>query len=114
MELWLQYTILVFTHFISDWFLQPAKWGRTKTKKFSSLLLHSIQYSILFIPIFLWLKISLLWVLFIFITHLAIDNYKFVRWWNKKIKGEPKPPAWFETVQDQILHLLVLIIILIV
>ena len=103
------FTILILTHFISDWFLQPSKWAKNKIKIFKYRFFHCIQYSILFIPVLYFLQINLLWVLWIFITHLYIDSYRFVKWWNKNITKSNKPPLWFMIVQDQILHILVLI-----
>ena len=104
------FTILVLTHFVSDWFLQPGKWGETKQVIFKSRLFHAIQYSILFIPVLYFLNINLLWVLWIFITHLLIDDYKFVNLWNKYIKRITRPvPDWFLVVQDQTIHILVLV-----
>lgn len=114
MEIWLQYTILIFVHFVSDWFLQPPKWAAMKTKKFIPLFLHSIQYSLVFVPVFILLKINLLWLLLLFFSHLAIDNYKFIEWWNKKVMKRSEMLTLIAIVQDQVLHFLVLIIPLIV
>lgn len=104
------FTILILTHFVSDWFFQLDKWGVNKMTNFKYLLYHCIQYSILFLPVLYFLKINLLWSVWIFVTHLAIDNYKFVTFWNKYVKRISKPlPNWFPVVQDQIIHILVLI-----
>lgn len=104
------FAILILTHFVSDWFLQPGKWGETKQKIFKSRLLHCIQYTLVFIPALYFLKINMYWLIWIFITHLLIDDYKFVNWWNKNIKRITRPvPDWFMVVQDQILHVLVLV-----
>ena len=59
------------------------------------------------------MSISLYWGIWIFATHLAIDNRKFVIWWNKIIKQTKNTPFWLTIMQDQILHLLALIPILI-
>jgi len=103
------FAILVLTHFVSDWFLQPREWAVNKTKKFKPRFYHCIQYTILFLPVLYFLQINLLWLIWIFLTHLFIDSYKFVNWWNKKVKMEKETPREILTVQDQILHILVLI-----
>jgi len=104
------FTILVLTHFVSDFFLQPSAWGENKIKNFLPRLYHCIQYAVVFIPVLYLLQISLWWVFWLFITHLLIDDYKFVNWWNKYIKRAKKPlPGYFMLVQDQILHILVLL-----
>ncbi|MCD4666491.1 DUF3307 domain-containing protein [archaeon] len=91
-------------------FLQPGKWGENKIKHFKPRLYHCIQYSVVFLPVLYFLHINLLWVFWIFLTHLFIDDYKFVNWWNKKIKRISEPlPRWFVLAQDQILHILVLV-----
>jgi hypothetical protein len=103
------YTILALTHFVSDWFFQPAKWALTKRENTKSRFFHCIQYTILFAPIFYFLKLNYFWLIWIFLSHFFIDDYRFVTFFNKKIKREKKTPDWMLTVQDQILHLLVLI-----
>ena len=106
------FTALILTHFVSDWFFQLDKWGANKKNNFKYLLYHCIQYSILFLPIIYLLNLNMLWVFWLFATHLLIDDYKFVKFWNKHIKRvTPKSnlPPWYESVQDQILHILVLI-----
>lgn len=110
------FTILILTHFISDWFFQLDKWGAKKRKVLKYLFYHSIQYAIIFIPILYFLEINLLWTIWLFITHLALDNYKFIETWNKyikRVKPQYNLPPWYTTVQDQILHIIVLIPIII-
>ncbi|MCK5149304.1 DUF3307 domain-containing protein [Candidatus Pacearchaeota archaeon] len=101
--------ILIITHFVSDWFFQPAKWAVSKITNAKPRFFHSLQYTILFIPVLYLIKINLFWLIWIFVTHFFIDDYKFVNWWNKKIKGEKNKIQWLIMVQDQILHILVLV-----
>lgn len=103
------FIILILTHFVSDWFFQPAKWGNNKIKNFKPRLYHSIQYAVIFLPVLYFLNINLLWSLWLFMTHLIIDSYKFVNWWNKSIRGDKKSPIWICTIQDQVIHVLLLI-----
>jgi hypothetical protein len=103
------FLILVLIHLVSDFFFQPQDWALKKSSSFRHLFFHSAQYSLLFIIPFFFLKISFFWVIYLFLTHLAIDNRKFLDWYNKKIKKEKTTPFWVVIVQDQILHLVVLI-----
>ena len=103
------FIILVLTHFVSDWFFQPAKWALNKINNSKYRFFHCLQYTILFIPILYFLKLNLLWGFWIFLTHFLIDDYRFIKWWNECLKREKNVPRWLQTVQDQILHILVLI-----
>ncbi len=103
------FIILILTHFVSDWFFQPSKWALKKQSNLKYRFYHSIQYTVLFLPVFYFLNINFLWLFWIFFTHLYIDSYSFVKGWNKFIKGDKNSPMWLQTVQDQILHILVLI-----
>jgi len=106
------FTILILTHFVSDWFLQPEKWGVGKHKYVKYLLYHSIQYTILFLIVFYFLEINLIWGVWIFLTHFIIDTYIPVRLWSKYILGAKNPREWILVIRDQILHILILIPIL--
>ena len=103
------FTILVLTHFISDIFIQPSSWAINKTKSFKPLLYHSLQYTALFVIPFYLLELNWLCLPLIFLTHLAIDSRKPLIWWNKVVKREKNPPEWLVILQDQILHIIVLI-----
>ncbi len=104
------FSILIMTHLVSDWFFQPDKWAKLKKTKIKYLILHSIQYTALFIPVFYVLEISMLWLIWLLGTHLLIDNYKFVTAWNKYIRrAKQTPQDWFLVAQDQILHVLAII-----
>jgi len=105
------FIILVLTHFVSDWFFQPAIWGITKIKNWKTRFVHSIQYSVIFFPVLFFLNISLYWGFYLFITHFIIDSYVPVRLWDKirDIGSKQESPMWLMTVQDQIIHMLLLI-----
>ena len=107
------FTILTLTHFVSGWFFQPEEWALKKRENAKPRLFHCIQYTILFIPILYLLKLNFIWLGWIFLTHFFIDDYKFINWWNRKLKKEKKTPEWMKIVQDQTLHLLVLVPIVI-
>ena len=103
--------ILVLIHFVSDFLFQPGSWARDKLKFFKPLLLHSIQYTIPFLVAFYFLGINMHWILLIFGSHLAIDNKKFLIWWNRVVKRDDVP-GWVIMVQDQVLHLIIIAIVL--
>lgn len=108
----LGFGLLVLAHFISDWFFQLDKWGANKRKNFKYLIYHSIQYAVVFLPFLYFMKINLLWVFYLLLTHLYLDSYHFIQIWNKYIKRvghDSVLPPWYETVQDQILHIICLL-----
>jgi hypothetical protein len=104
-----QLLFLIITHFVSDWFFQPAKWAVSKSSNAKHRFFHSLQYTALFIPVLYLLNISLLWIIWIFLTHFFIDDYKIVNWWNVHIKKEKNKLPWLNMVEDQILHILILV-----
>ncbi len=106
------FATLILVHFVSDWFFQLDKWGANKRKYFRYLFYHSVQYALIFLPFLYFMQINLLWFFYLFLTHLYLDSYHFIKVWNKYIKRVQKDsvlPPWYETVQDQTLHILVLI-----
>jgi len=111
------FIILVLTHFVSDYFFQPTYWGMNKIRKFSARLLHSIQYALIFLPVFYFLHINFLWLIYLFATHFIVDTYIPVQLWNKYIRNAVKrkslpknePPRSVIIVEDQIIHILLLI-----
>jgi len=105
--------IFVLVHPLGDFIFQPEKWAINKREKKKYLFYHSLQYTILFLIAFYFLNISFYWGIWIFLTHLIIDDYRLLRWWNTKVKREKKTPEWLTIVQDQILHILALIPIVI-
>lgn len=106
---------LIITHLVSDFLFQPGKWGSQKIKQFKYRLLHSLQYSLLFLVAFYFMKINLLWTIWIFVAHLFVDSYKLVTFWNNKIRSRGiETPHWMIITQDQILHVLSLIPIILI
>jgi ABC-type phosphate transport system permease subunit len=101
--------ILIVTHFVSDWLFQPGKWAVEKAKNVKYRFFHSVQYIVLFVPVLCLLNINLLWLSWIFLTHFVLDDYKLVNWWNRNIKREKSKISWLIMVEDQILHILALI-----
>ena len=106
-------TILLLIHFIGDFLLQPGEWALNKIKSKKALLYHSLQYSIPFVIAFYFLNISMLWGVWIFGTHFLLDDRRFIDWWNKTLKREKTTPEWVMMVQDQALHVLCVVVVLI-
>ncbi len=105
---------LFLTHFIADWLFQTLWEAMNKSKKFLPLFVHSLVYTIFFIPAFhfygfRWESLSIL-----FVSHLILDNRKFEYWWINKIKKTKKEDVgdilWTILVigVDQVFHLAVL------
>jgi hypothetical protein len=114
------FIILILAHFISDYFFHPTWWGmqnHSGMKSWRPNLFHSIQYAVIFLPVFYFLHINMLWALYLVATHFVIDTYIPLRLWNKHIRNAinkrkiPKnePPASVWHVEDQIIHILLLI-----
>ncbi len=102
--------VLIITHFVSDWLFQPGKWAVEKVKVFKYRFFHTIQYTILFVPVLYLLNINLIWLAWIFLTHLLIDSYKPLTFWNNKIRARGiETPKWVIITQDQILHIVTLV-----
>ena len=53
-------------HFVADLISHGKKRG-------SFIFFHCAVYAALFIPLFHWLGIDLLWLIFLFVSHLMID-----------------------------------------
>jgi len=118
----LQFTlfeILLITHLVMDWLCQ-GKWEiKNKPEKWSALLFHCAIYTMGFIPVFLICKISLVWLVLLFISHAIIDRRKFIHWLLKDFKGITKENTsgtiWnmYLIGTDQILHIVILALIVI-
>jgi hypothetical protein len=114
------FVILLLTHFISDYFFHPTYWGilnKKGLKCWKPNLFHSIQYAVIFLPVLYFLNINMFWALYLLATHFVVDTYIPVRLWNRHIRNAigkkkiPKnePPSSVEKVEDQIIHILLLI-----
>lgn len=96
------------THFVADFI---SHW---KKKKRWFFFIHCIIYTLLFIPVFLWLNVGFGWLLPIFISHVIIDSqWKFIgKTVRAVLKEESDEDTPFKTIAlgiDQGLHLLVIL-----
>lgn len=113
------FEILLITHIVMDWLFQ-GKWEmRNKSEKWLALLFHCAIYTIGFIPVFLIYKISLFWLVLLFVSHIILDKRKLVHWLLKDFKGITKKNTpktiWnmYLIGTDQILHIVILVVIII-
>jgi hypothetical protein len=116
------FLFLLIGHFVFDWLLQTDRQAIFKSKSRSVLLEHCVLYSAgmcMFVAIgtrMLGIKSpdELLVVLFLFVTHILLDDYSFHSWWKRKIKLMPpdrdKDTLWLTICIDQIWHIIVLFI----
>lgn len=93
------YALFHFTHGVADYWLQTSWMANNKSKTWINLPLttHAVIYTLSFIPA-LWVlsveAVSSKWLLSLFVIgvpHLAMDNRKFLTWFNQKTKGWTSP-----------------------
>jgi len=104
---------------VMDWLFQ-GKWEiKNKSEKWLPLLFHCAVYTIGFIPVFLIYKISLIWLVLLFTSHIIFDERRFVYWLLRDFKGITEENT-SETIwkiyligTDQILHIVILMLIVI-
>jgi len=108
---------MLVTHFVMDWIFQTKWEAFGKSRSWIPLVVHCLIYTVGFIPIFFFWKVSFVWLIFIFLTHLVLDQRKVEFWIMDKIKAmkkEDTPETVFGFMLvgvDQSLHLVVLAII---
>lgn len=107
------------THLVIDWIFQTKWESSNKATQTLPLIIHCFIYTAGFIPAFLFFKINLLWLLFIFVSHIVIDRRNLVTWLLEDFRGfkKEKTPELLYLILwvgvDQTLHLLVLALIVI-
>jgi hypothetical protein len=111
---------LMFVHFIADWVFQTHDQATNKTKNWKYLLSHCLVYTAFFIIPFFIFKINLLWLIAIFLVHVILDKRSFLVWIMKNIKkitleNVPEHLYYLLIITiDQIFHLLLLWIIVVI
>lgn len=111
------FELILITHFIGDWILQPTKMGMAKSTNAGIRAIHCLIYT----ACFFWIAPNTIyWMSYIFITHFVIDSYKPL-YWFRKLRGDFKTfdefkesfstPSGFmiNVVLDQIFHILTLL-----
>ncbi len=105
---------LITTHFIMDWLFQTSWEAANKDKKWLPLLVHSLIYTLGFIPALWFYGVSLWWLALLLASHMMLDRRVFELWWLEKIKrvnkNEVSETLWTILLfgVDQTFHLAVL------
>ncbi|MCL6635738.1 MAG: DUF3307 domain-containing protein [Peptococcaceae bacterium] len=102
------FEFLVIGHLAGDFLFQTGWMAAEKSKKFAALFVHSTVYT-LFIGLASTLagRFSLPALFVVLLSHMLLDNRKFVRFWVKKVNGAGDV-EWLKIVVDQCWHLIVL------
>lgn len=99
----------VLTHSLSDLSAFLKRRGRI------FLALHCALYAFFFIPLFWWMGINLLWLIFIGCSHLLIDSgEKQIHLTTEKILGLKRPNSRSTVISlglDQVFHLAIIFVI---
>lgn len=105
---------LIIGHFVGDFLLQTNWMAFGKTQRFFPLTIHALVYTasvaLLSLPAG---GLSGQAIAIIFISHMALDQRSFVRWWVQAVNGK-ESPGWMNVVVDQTWHLLVLAVVCLV
>lgn len=106
---------LLLGHLAGDFLFQTAWMSAGKRRNNLPLLVHSAVYTLCIIiftynmDILGWKDYFIIWG-----THVLIDNRKFTYWWMRivmRITSVTDKEAWLAIVVDQIFHLLVFYIL---
>lgn len=109
------FIVLFIGHKIGDFLFPTERQATNKSKELVPLLSHSTVYTFIvlglayvFTGFFNWLAIIVL-----FISHLILDNRKFLNWWAKHIKGVTDYNELNVVVMriDQAFHYIILFIV---
>lgn len=98
--------VILFIHWIADFILQTDKQAKGKSKNWGDLLSHTASYSLVWLPIMLFMLTPINVILFTSITLVAhtITDY-FTSRLNSKLWAEGKVHNFFVSVGfDQFLH----------
>ena len=127
----------IVAHLVGDYVLQSDWMANTKTKSWWPAFCHALVYSLCFLPLFWTSEASsenrAYAMIFIFVTHFAIDRWRLARyvvwaknflapqvtgetrWWHpwEECKGtgyhKDRPPwlaVWLLIIADNTMHLL--------
>lgn len=101
---------LIAGHLAGDFLGQTAWMADNKAARLGPLAVHSLVYTLA-----VWAAALLagglpLWALpVLFLSHVALDQRTFVRFWVRRVQGvHRQADAWLYVVGDQAFHVLVL------
>jgi Protein of unknown function (DUF3307) len=98
---------LLVGHFVGDYILQTC-WMQKKTKELLPLIVHSTVYTVA-VALLALLAGGLSWwgIGLIFISHLVLDQRKFIEFWARRITSTNNID-WLKTMLDQSWHIVIL------
>lgn len=109
-----QFDALLVGHLIGDFVLQTRWMAAHKASRWLPLVVHAVLYTAVVVGaaevfggIHAWA------IALIFLTHVALDQRRFVRWWSSHIQGVTagSADAWVTVMADQAFHVMVLFIV---
>lgn len=111
-----QFDYLLIGHLIGDFLFQNSWMAQYKSTKWIPLLSHVSIYTLV-VAIFGFLSggLSIVGIGIIFIGHILLDRKTFVAFWVNKIQMAKGPNSnWLSIVTDQIFHIILLAIAILV
>lgn len=101
---------LLVGHLVGDFVLQTRWMAINKVKKWQPLLAHSLVYTAS-VTLLALLEggLKLLAIILILVSHILMDNLKFVRFWARHVNGADDQP-WLMIMLDQSWHIIILAI----
>lgn len=105
------FSSLVVGHLVGDFLLQTNWMAEKKDEKWAPLIIHCFLYTAA-VALFALLAggLNILPILIIFISHIIIDKANFVDLWAKYVTRSPEN-TWLRIIQDQVWHLLILVLV---
>ncbi|WP_223642381.1 DUF3307 domain-containing protein [Planococcus sp. 4-30] len=111
-----QFDVLLIGHLIGDFLLQTSWMAKHKAVKWLPLLTHVSIYTAV-IAVFGLLSggLSLPALAIIFFGHIILDRKTFVLFWVQRVQTAKGPEkVWLSIVADQIFHLILLAIAIVI
>lgn len=110
------FDILLLGHLVGDFLFQTQWMALNKQKRWLPLGVHCIVYTAIvavFSYSFLDEPLSVWGLLLIFISHVILDQGRFVGFWYRRITMcTHEKSGWLKIVHDQVFHLLILFAVL--
>jgi ABC-type amino acid transport system permease subunit len=102
---------LLLGHVVGDFLLQTRWMAAHKAAQWLPLAVHAAVYTVSVAVLGSLVGTLHLWALAVlFVSHMALDHRRFVRWWSRVVQGVTPgaPEAWVIIMADQSFHLLVM------
>jgi NhaP-type Na+/H+ or K+/H+ antiporter len=99
---------LLIGHVIGDFILQTRWMAEKKSSEWLPLLMHSAVYTAAVTTLALLAKGLSIWgILIVFVSHVLLDQRKFVYLWAEKVTGTENSD-WLKIALDQSWHIVIL------